>query len=661
MAYGRLDIFFPDGSYKSYPLSALNITLGRADENTIPIANPTIAPTHIRFVHADGQTSIVDDASLGGTFVDGERIRNKEPHALAGGEEILIGDLRLIYHFLDDSPTRPITVPEAVTQRIEVVAPDFVVDAVGPDQAVSPGAHIAAQLTIRNTGKARERYTIEVSGVPREWVRFDPNQVELAPGETDDIIINFKPTRRPESQPGRYRVVVTTRARSSPDTALNCELTLEVLPFSGFGMMLEETRLAVGEPFKLYLHNQGSAPLTLVLSARERAGRLRFSLPAQPIVLAAGQRMTVQGMAQPRRMLLLGQARQVPFDVLVQSRDASGFLATLRAYATVKPSVPVWAIPAALGVLALIVLVSALLLSRAFNAPAPVPQISAFTTSSGRVAQGQPVTLTWQADDADSLTLLVNGNVVSDGIDPDAGRLEVDTSAFAGAVLLTLRASSEGGMDEASQALEIIAPLAITYFNVEPQQLVRYVVQTLTLNWSVSGAVSTSLSGLEGFSQSPLAQSYGASGTIQVAGIPLLPISLQLSAQDNSGATLQETFTIEVIDPLCAPAGRALPLFGLPGGGGQVIATLTQGTSVTVDAQDASGEWLRVVLQGGGRAWGQRDLFACEGTFDPSQLRREIALPTLPATTPTSAVPPTALSPSLPTPLAPTATGRFGG
>ncbi len=661
MAYGRLDIFFPDGSYKSFPLSAPHISLGRATENTIPISNPTIAPTHIRFVHSDGQTSVVDDASLGGTFVDGERIKNAHPHLLSGGEEILIGDLRLIYHFVDDSPTRPITVPEEVTQRIEVIAPDFIVDVVGPDQAVSPGAHIAAQLSIRNTGSARERYTIEVSGIPREWVRFDPMQVELAPGESDDVIINFKPTRRPESQPGRYRVVIITRARSTPDTALSCEVALEVLPFSGFGMMLEETRLGIGEPFKLYLHNQGSAPLTLALNARARSGKLRFSLPTQPIVLAAGQRMTVQGMAQARQMMLFGKTRQVPFDVLVQSRDASGFLATLRAYATIKPSLPVWVIPAALSALALIALVLTLLLGRAFSTPPPAPQIVSFATSGSRVTQGQSVTLTWEAADAETLALLVNGSVISEGIDPDAGSLEVDTSAFAGAVLLTLRASGVGGVDEASQALEIIAPLSITYFTVEPQQLIRYVVQTLTLNWSVSGAVSTSLSGLEGFSQSPLAQNYGASGTIQVAGIPLLPLELILSAQDNGGAQLQETFFIEVIDPRCAPAGRSLPLFGLPGGGGQVVATLTSGTSVTVDAQDASGGWLRVLLDGGGRVWGQRDLFVCDTSFDPSQLRKDITLPTLPSATPSIAIPPTTNPPTAPTLIAPTATGRFGG
>jgi hypothetical protein len=659
MAYGRLDIFFPDGTYKSHPLSAPNTTLGRGTENTIPVQNPTIAPTHIRFVHTDGQTKVVDDASLGGTFVDGERIKTGEAHPLYGGEEILIGDLRLIFHFLDESPTRPISVPEELTQRIEVVSPDFMVDAIGPDQSVAPGAHIAAQLSIRNTGKARERYTIEVSGIPREWVRFDPNQVEIAPGEQDDILINFKPTRRPESQPGRYRVVVTTRPRSQPDTALSCELILDVLPFGGFGMMLEDTHLEPGEPFKLYLHNQGSAPLTLVLSARDRSNRLRFSLPSQPITLAAGQRMTVQGMAQSRRMLL-GQRREIPFDVLVQSRDASGFLAVLRAYATVKPSVPLWTIPAALGVLTLLLFGLALLLGRAFTTPAAIPQISAFSASSSRVTQGESVTLNWTTLDAETMTLLVNGVVIAEDIDPLAGSLEVDTSPLSGAVLLTLRASGEGGVDEASQALEIIAPLAVQYFRTEPQQLVRYVVQTLQLDWSVSGAINTQVSGLEGFSQSQLAPSYGASGTIQVAGIPLLPLDVRLSAQDARGGALEETFTIAVIDPMCTPTSRSVQLTSLPGGG-QVIATLTQQSAVTVDAQDSTGAWLRVLLAGGGRAWGARAAFVCEPTFDPAQLRKDITLPTQPAATATSALPPTINPPTVPTPLAPTATGRFGG
>jgi pSer/pThr/pTyr-binding forkhead associated (FHA) protein len=660
MAYGRLDIYFPDGAYKTYPLSAARISLGRSAENTLHIENPTIAPTHLYFLYQDGQTSVRDDASLGGTFVDGERIKTGQPHLLYGGEEILIGDLRLIFHFLDDAPTRPVTVPEEVTQRIEVVAPNFAVDVVGPDQAVAPGAHIAAQLTIHNTGSKQERYSVDVSGIPRDWVRLDRSEVEIAPGKTEDILINFKPTRRPESQPGRYRVVITTRPRSTPDALLNCEVSLHILPFGGFGMALEDARLAAGEPFKLYLHNQGNAPLVLSLSARERQHQLRFSLPAQPITLAAGQRMIVQGTAQQRRMFLVGSPRHVPFDLLVQARDASGFLAVVRAYAAIKPSIPAWAIPAAFIAVAGLLLVALALLGRILSAPPPAPQIISFGTSSERVTQGQQITLNWEAEDAETMTLLVNGSMIAEGIDPDAGSLAVDTSAFAGAVLLTLRASSDGGVDEVSRALEIIAPLAITYFNVEPQQLVRYVVQTLTLNWSVSGAVSTQLRGLEGFSQSPLAESYGASGTIAVAGVPILPITLQLGAQDSSGARLEETFILEVIDPRCTPSVRSLPLYALPEAGGTPIATLAQGSTVTVDAQDASGAWLRVLLNGG-QVWGQRAGFVCEPTFDPADLRKDITLPTQPMPTATSPLPPTASQPTLPTPIAPTATGRFGG
>jgi len=62
-----------------------------------------------------------------------------------------IGDLRLIYRYLDDSPTRPMVVPEETTQSIELEAPAFRIDLKAPDQGVPPGAHISAELTITNT------------------------------------------------------------------------------------------------------------------------------------------------------------------------------------------------------------------------------------------------------------------------------------------------------------------------------------------------------------------------------------------------------------------------------------------------------------------------------------------------------------------------------
>src|SRR5690606_33704897 len=127
------------------------------------------------------------------------------------------------FNTLDDSPTRPMVVPEEATQRIEVEAPTFRIDLKGPDQAVSPGAHIAAELAITNTGGETERYVVDFHGLPRDWVRIDRQTVEIAPDKTATVVMSFKPLRRSESAPGDYQAFVTVRPNRDGAAMLNAD------------------------------------------------------------------------------------------------------------------------------------------------------------------------------------------------------------------------------------------------------------------------------------------------------------------------------------------------------------------------------------------------------------------------------------------------------
>lgn len=664
MAYGRLDIFFPDGTFRTFALSQPVVTIGRALTNTLAFENDKISASHLRLQHQDSQTTVTDVASMQGTFIDGERIKAGESQPLYGGEEILIGDLRLIYHFYDDTPTRPVAVPEEVTQRIEAPALSFAIDIAGPDQAVSPGAHIAAQLTIHNMSKTMERYTIEVTGLPREWIKLDPSSVEIPAGQMDDVIVTFKPSRRPESAPGRYRALLTVRAKSKPDNALKAEVTVDILPFSGFGIALEESRIEAGERFKLYLHNQGSSTLALNLSARDIQNKLRFSLPNAAIQLAPGQRSVLQGTAIGRSSMPFGEPKVYPFDLLVRSRDASGFLTAVRGQVVVKPSLPAWTPAAALAGVGAIALLFTLLALAFFLRPSEVPVIQSFAPSRSSLTQGDALTLNWDIENADSLALLVNGTLVSSDIEPSRDSLEVDTSAYAGAVLLTIRAINANGAAEASQAVEIIAPLMVDFFEVSPTPLVRNVVQSITLNWRVIGATTTRISGLEGISQSPVATNYGASGTVNIPIVPIIDLSVNLIAQDSGGAELQDTISIPVIDPMCAAGSADVTLYNAPRTDAQAATVLRAGSLLPVDKRDPLGQWLRFVLPDGGFGWAIRNQLICEETFNPDALVIDANIPTQPPIVPTAVLPQTVTAPVTPTPITPippTATGRLGG
>lgn len=632
MDYGRLDVFWPDGLLKTFPLSGETVSIGRSAGSTIQLETEAISRYHVSLTYKEDQVSVTDMESANGTFVDGVRLKPNELHVLYGGEEIQIGDLRLIFHPYDESPTQPVKPLDDTTQRIEMTLPDHRIEMVGPHQAIPPGAYIAGQLSIFNIGEERERYTVEVSGVPKEWVRVDRPELYVQPGETEHVMVNFKPLRRSESRPGEYPVLVRVRPQRDPEKALDANIVLHVLPFGGFGMALSTSQVRSGELFILHLHNQGNANLSLIINSSDPDSRLRYELASRQVVLQPGQRLGIQGRVYPQTSLLFGSPRQRPFDLSVRSQDAAGFTAAVRGTMTEKPSLPAWALPAGGVILALVVLSILAGLILLLQPPPAQPVITAFQVNSTQVAQGQLIGLTWLVTDVASLTISVNGTPMVSEIDPaQVPGVDLDTSNLAGSVILSLSGVNGDNRAEASQTVYIYRPMTLVSFNVEPPQMLRYVVQTMTINWNIDGAVSTWLSGWEGFNTTSSIQgAYNAQDTVQLSGLPLNPFTITLFAQDETGGLLQQSFTIEMTNPECLPSQQDTELHVGPDVGHQIVGTVPLGVRVIVDAQDGSGQWLRVQLSGGVSGWAPRTAFVCGENFQVENLRKILDVPTPP-------------------------------
>ena len=101
--------------------------------------------------------------------------------------------------------------------------------------------------------------------MPKDWARIDRPDLEIAPEQNADVIINFKPRRRSDSAPGHTPSRSPFTPKIIRDLKLKGTVHLTVLPYGGFGMALERNRLKPGERFRLHVHNQGSAPLPLNL------------------------------------------------------------------------------------------------------------------------------------------------------------------------------------------------------------------------------------------------------------------------------------------------------------------------------------------------------------------------------------------------------------
>jgi FHA domain-containing protein len=650
MAYGRLDVFWPEGQFKTFLLVDNNISVGRSSGNVIALETTTISRYHFSITHDGHQVFITDLESVNGTFVDGVKLNANEPRPLLGGEEIQIGYLRIIYHQIDEMPTQPIKPVDESTQRIEVQSPDFQIDVIGPNQPFSPGAQMSAELSINNTGSEERIFRVEVSGMPPGWIRVDRPELEIARGDSAQVLINFHPLRRSDSKPGDYPVMIRVAPKDKPDAKLEASLAIHLLPFSGFGMALESTRIASGERFRLHLHNQGSASLPLTLSGRDQTRKLRFIILVPKLNLTPGQRLVVQGEVKPVRPALLGRPRQHSFDFMVRSNDPSGFLAAVRGQFIEKPMLPGWVPLVLIAIIAAIGIIAVIALLMLIQVP-PAPQITHFAVNTTQIAEGQSLALNWSATDASAFTVSVNGTPIVSGLGSETSGVDLDTTGLTGSVVIALSSANRGGETLASQTVFVYQPLGEFRLTVEPPQLVRYVVQNLSVTWNVPGAVKTHISGLESFSSTLIESDYGGSGDItRLAGIPSDTLHLTLSAEDEAGNMRDQTYDVPVIDPECLPVGQSVTLYAGPDVRYQVVGTVPSGAFVVVDAQDGSGQWLRARLPGSLSGWGVRSEFSCAQTFNVGDLVKELNVSTLPPATETltpTTIPTATLAPTI--------------
>ncbi len=652
MAYGRLDVFWPDGRFETYMLDADNVTIGRHPDNVITLETDSISRLHFCIRYERGVVSIVDMDSSNGTYVDGRRLPSNEPHVLDGTEEIVAGHLRMIFNPVDDSPTLPMSALGEETQRIAKEAQTFKLDVEEPMFAIPPGAHTTATINVTNTGDETRRFVIVVENLPEGWARLSRPEALIDPGETTSIPVNFKPVRRSESAPGDYRAIVRVYPKDKPEVALTAELVVKVLPYSGFGIALGRDRVPAGEPLRIHLHNQGNDYLPLKLSIRDRSGNLRVNLPTEKVRLSAGQRLQVNAELRSKRTRIIGPPIAHAFDVLAQAETPAGWLTSIRGYFIDMPMLPYWAaglIGGAVLLLAILLIAGIISLSQPRE-----PIITTFELSATEIPQGEPLIISWQAEDASAYSLRVNGTVVWNAGTAETQSFELDTTNLLGDVNVQLEAHNGDLMTTDSRWIYVYEPLELKSFTVEPDTLMRNVVSELTITWEVDGAVLTRISGLDAFSTTPVNTTAVEDGLLSgISGIPTTPFTLTLYAEDEVGNSLESQIAIAVIDARCISTAPVNLHIG-PGDVYNVVSSIPADQSITVEARDGSGQWLQTFVAGETPVWGRRDAFNCVG-FNPDALRVELNVPPTPQPTPTNTPTTTPTLPPTPTP-SPTAT-----
>ena len=85
-----------DDQTEMVPLDGARLTVGRGPSNDLVLADKTASRRHAVFERLAAGWSVADVGSTNGTTVNGQYV--DQPRPLFSGDEIVIGDTRLIYH-----------------------------------------------------------------------------------------------------------------------------------------------------------------------------------------------------------------------------------------------------------------------------------------------------------------------------------------------------------------------------------------------------------------------------------------------------------------------------------------------------------------------------------------------------------------------------------
>lgn len=363
MAFGKVTVRTESGEVEEYELTRPTTSVGRQPGNDIVLNSASVSRYHAQFDVSEGRVYLVDLGTVNGTFINDQQVEPNSRVALNDGDVITIGDMMLIFSSPEARPRTAVSLTPTTT-AVEKPGHPFRLILDVPQQAVAPGARLQLVLVVENLTADEQLYTVEVSGLQREWATVNRREMLLMPYEQSEATVSVRPPRSTHTLPGRYPLTVRVALKDDPASALEAVREIDVVGYTGLGMIVQAER--TNGFYQVAVQNQGNVPLEVALQGFDRQRQLSYHFEASHLRLAPGETQQVRLQVRPRSASK--GAQRVRFAVIARSLDPAGYLAPVEAeYAPpVRTSWLAWAagltVPlVVVGLLALIVAVAALI------------------------------------------------------------------------------------------------------------------------------------------------------------------------------------------------------------------------------------------------------------------------------------------------------------
>jgi len=194
MTYATIHYRLSDGQVLSYDIAQLVVLIGRDLANDLVVTDLTVSPKHAQLSYQSGQFTLADFGSVGGTWLNGQRITPNTPYTLMGSEVIRFGNVEAVIGAAHSGPPQwPLEItpdlPDLATQRAASTA-----QVTGAAAPATTTAGVSRPIIVRlSPKKSTGDFTVAVNYMQRSPTDVARSVILAGTDEVDQLTFTFKP------------------------------------------------------------------------------------------------------------------------------------------------------------------------------------------------------------------------------------------------------------------------------------------------------------------------------------------------------------------------------------------------------------------------------------------------------------------------------------
>jgi pSer/pThr/pTyr-binding forkhead associated (FHA) protein len=265
------------------------LTIGRLPDNDIVLSDDSVSARHARLErHAPGW-QIVDLNSTNGTHLNQQELPPNAPHNWPPNTPLLIGPYTLVWQSIP-APEKAASAPRTEKAAAQPHATNLGSITLEPISVqLAPGETRDIVVNAVNEARHVEQYTIEIEGLPASWVTFAQTRVQLMP-DMQKTTFQFQirvPQQGSAAQTYPYRLLLRSVADQREEGCAYGNVL--VSPAPAFEAVIKPTQIKNRGKCQVVIHNQGNAPAEYLVTGYSESTAVQFDKSTQTITVPSGQ------------------------------------------------------------------------------------------------------------------------------------------------------------------------------------------------------------------------------------------------------------------------------------------------------------------------------------------------------------------------------------